>query len=63
MFGEPKGGGRDLEALKRRYDEGQRRIEDAVKKGELSREDADKKLIELRKAIFADTKAKKRTED
>jgi len=43
---------RDEGALRRRYAEAQREIEAAVKKGDLSREDAEKKLIELRKKMF-----------
>ena len=45
-------GDRDMEALKRRYQEGARRIEAAVEAGKVSKEDAEKRLIEMRKAMF-----------
>ena len=47
-----RGGDRDMEALKRRYQEGARRIEAAVEAGKVSKEDAEKRLIEMRKAMF-----------
>ena len=47
-----RGGDRDMEALRRRYQEGARRIEAAVEAGEVSKEDAEKRLIEMRKAMF-----------
>ncbi|MEC9003559.1 MAG: hypothetical protein VX644_09310 [Planctomycetota bacterium] len=48
-----KGSDRDLEAKKRRYDSYARKIEAAVKSGDLSREEAEKKLIEMRKQLFS----------
>ena len=47
-----KGSDRDLEAKKRRYDSYAKEIEAAVKAGKLSREEADKKLIEVRTKLF-----------
>ncbi len=51
--GGDKGSDRDLEAKKRRYDSYARKIETAVKSGDLSREEAEKKLIEMRKQLFS----------
>jgi len=45
--------GQNLEAKKRRYDSYARKIETAVKSGDLSREEAEKKLIEMRKQLFS----------
>jgi hypothetical protein len=42
----------DMEAKKRRYMAGAEKIEAAVKAGKLSKEDAEKKLIEMRTKIF-----------
>ena len=42
----------DMDARKQRYMEGVRYMEGAVKAGRLSKEDAEKRLIELRKAMF-----------
>ena len=47
-----KGQDRDLEAKKRRYQAYAREIEAAVKSGDLSRKEADKKLIEVRTKLF-----------
>ena len=56
-------GDRDMEALKRRYQEGARRIEAAVEAGEVSKEDAEKRLIEMRKAMFPETGTKSQLRD
>jgi ribosomal protein L29 len=45
--------GQNLEAKKRRYDSYARKIETAVKSGDLSKEEAEKKLIEMRKQLFS----------
>ncbi len=58
-----RGAGRDMEALKRRYQEGARRIEAAVEAGEVSKEDAEKRLIEMRKAMFPETGTKSQLRD
>ena len=50
--GGDKGSDGDLEAKKRRYDSYAKEIEAAVKTGKLSREEADKKLIEVRTKLF-----------
>ncbi|MDE0937935.1 MAG: hypothetical protein OSA89_18650, partial [Mariniblastus sp.] len=42
----------DMEAKKRRYMAGEEKIEAAVKAGKLSKEDAEKKLIEMRTKMF-----------
>ncbi|MCH2181628.1 MAG: hypothetical protein MK108_06440 [Mariniblastus sp.] len=42
----------DMDAKKRGYMERARRIEAAVEAGQLSKEDAEKRLLELRKAMF-----------
>ncbi len=47
---------RDIEARKRRYMEFTEQIKDAVESGELSKEEAEKKLIGLRKKMFSDKK-------
>ena len=44
--------GPDQDALRRRYGELQRRLEAAVNSGDLSREEAEKRLIEARKRMF-----------
>ena len=49
---EDKGSDRDLDAKKRRYESFARKIETAVKSGDLSKEEAEKKLIEMRKQLF-----------
>ena len=51
---DPRGGNdsRDLDAKKRRYVEFTRKIETAVDAGKLSKEDAQKKLIEVRTEVF-----------
>lgn len=54
-----QGGDRDMEALKRRYQEGARRIEAAVEAGEVSKKDAEKRLIEMRQAMFPSADNKK----
>ncbi len=46
---------REMEAKKRRYMEFARKIEVAVKEGELSKEDAKKKLIAVRREMFEET--------
>ncbi len=58
-----QGGDRDMEALKRRYPERVRRIEAAVEAGEVSKEDAEKRLIEMRKAMFPETGTKSKLRD
>ena len=45
--------GQNLDAKKRRYESYARKIEGAVKSGDLSKEEADKKLIEMRKQLFS----------
>ena len=42
----------DMEAKKRRYMAGAEKIEAMVKAGKLSKEDAEKKLIEMRTKMF-----------
>ena len=44
--------GQNLDAKKRRYESFARKIEGAVKSGDLSKEEAEKKLIEMRKQLF-----------
>ena len=48
--------GKDMAALKRRYDEGAKRIEAAVEAGRITKEDGEKRLIEMRKSLFDDDK-------
>ena len=43
---------RDLEERKRRYLEVQRKVQSAVESGEITKEQAERKLIELRKELF-----------
>ncbi len=52
---EEKSDDREMEARKRRYEEAAKRIKAAVKKGELSSEEGEKKLIEVRKDMFGDS--------
>ena len=49
-----RAGADDMEAKKRRYMAGAEEIEAAVEAGKLSKEDAEKKLIEMRTKIFKD---------
>ena len=58
-----RGGDRDMEALKRRYQEGARRIEAAVEAGEVSKEDAEKRLIEMRISDVPETGTKSQLRD
>lgn len=53
----------DPRQLRQRYGEIQKRIEEAVKAGKLSREDAEKELIEIRKEMFGDRKQATRRRD
>ncbi len=48
--------GKDMAALKRRYEEGAKRIEAAVEAGRITKEDAENRLIEMRKSLFGDDK-------
>ena len=46
----------DVEAAKRRYEEGARRIEMAVESGQMTQEEADQLLLEMRKTMFPKSK-------
>ena len=67
MFGEPKkktGEGRenpDFEAKKRRYAELEKKLQKELKEGVVSKEEAEKKLIEAREAMFGGTKEKSKS--
>ena len=63
MFGvgKSKGGSdREMEAKKARYEAGERKIKAAVKAGKVSKEEAEKRLIEMRKAMSGDGKSERR---
>ena len=67
MFGEPKkkiGEARetpDYEAKKLRYAELEKRLQKELKEGVVSKEEAEKKLIEAREAMFGETKEKSKS--
>ena len=54
---------RDVAARKRRYLEVLSAIEVAVEEGKISKQDAEKKLVALRKEMFGDTDAKEAEDD
>ncbi len=54
---------RDQRALRERYAEGKRKIEAAAKAGKISREDAAKKILEMRESMFGNRREESRERD
>ncbi len=54
-----RGGERDVDARKKRFGMFERRVKNAVESGDLSRMDAEKKLVDMRRQLFGDSGQKR----